>query len=81
MRIPEESCTVTISTQPFGPTPRSVIRGTFSEMPGLRLSAEQAVRFFSMDRATCVRALDDLAADGFLDLDPFGRYRRTHVIC
>jgi hypothetical protein len=80
MRITEEPCTVTISALPLGPTPRSVIRGTFGEMPGLRLSAAQAVRFFSMDRDTCIGALDHLTAEGFLELDAFGRYRRTHVI-
>ena len=51
------------------------IRGEFREMPGLRLSLEQAMRLWSLDRATCVDALTQLRSARFLDLDTNGRYR------
>jgi len=34
------------------------IRGEFLEMPGLRLTCEQAQRLYGLDRALCQRALD-----------------------
>ena len=44
--------------------------GTYREMPGLKLRAEQAVRLFGLDAKTCTALLRDLVADGYL--------RRTH---
>jgi hypothetical protein len=54
------------------------IRGEFREMPGLRLSLEQAMRLWSLDRAACVDALTELRSAKFLDVDPNGRYRLAH---
>ena len=54
------------------------IRGEFREMPGLRLSLEQAMRLWSLDRATCVDALTELRSARFLEIDPNGRYRLAH---
>jgi DNA-binding IclR family transcriptional regulator len=73
-----ESCTTTVFT-PF----RQMellrrVRGEFKEMPGLRLSLEQAMRLWSLDRATCVEVLSQLQAARFLELDPHGRYRLAH---
>jgi len=42
------------------------IRGEFLEMPGLRLTCEQAQRLYGLDRALCQRALDWLVDAGFL---------------
>lgn len=42
------------------------IRGEFSEMPGLRLTFEQACRLWHMDAATCHTVLEALVAERFL---------------
>ena len=42
------------------------IRGEFLEMPGLRLTCEQAQRLYGLDRAVCQRALDWLVDARFL---------------
>lgn len=74
----QESCTTTVFT-PFRQMELlSRIRGEFREMPGLRLSLEQAMRLWSLDRGTCVDALNQLRSTRFLELDPHGRYRLTH---
>ena len=74
----QESCTTTVFT-PFRQMELlSRIRGEFREMPGLRLSLDQAMRLWSLDRATCVDVLNQLKTTKFLDLDPNGRYRLAH---
>ncbi len=74
----QESCTTTLFT-PFRQMELlSRVRGEFREMPGLRLSLEQAMRLWSLDRATCVQMLNDLRTTRFLDLDSNGRYRLAH---
>jgi len=42
------------------------IRGEFLELPGLRLTCEQAQRLYDLDRAVCQRALDWLVEARFL---------------
>ncbi len=73
-----EPCTVYV----FDRSPASAlelrIRGEFREMPGMRLKAEQAMRLWSIDHATCQQALDDLVREGFLQRDAMGRYARAH---
>jgi hypothetical protein len=44
----------------------SRIRGEFLEMPGLRLTCQQAQRLHGLDQALCQRALDRLVGAGFL---------------
>lgn len=74
----QESCTTTVFT-PFRQMELlSRVRGEFREMPGLRLSLEQAMRLWSLDRATCVSVLDQLRSTKFLALDSNGRYRLAH---
>ena len=74
----QEPCTTTVFT-PFRQMELlSRIRGEFREMPGLRLSMEQAMRLWSLDRATCVDVLNELKERKFLDLDSNGRYRLAH---
>jgi hypothetical protein len=52
------------------------IRGEYLEMPGLRLTIEQAVRLWQMDAATCNSALMRLVADRFLTRTRHGAYVR-----
>lgn len=73
-----EPCTVYV----FHRSPESAlelrIRGEYREMPAMRLRAEQAMRLWHIDRATCERALDDLVREGFLQRDGAGRYARSN---
>jgi DNA-binding GntR family transcriptional regulator len=52
------------------------IRGEFLEMPGLRLTCEQAQRLYGLDRAVCQRALDRLVAARFLCVTANRNYAR-----
>ena len=54
------------------------VRGEFREMPGMRLTLDQAVRLWSLDRQTCQSMLDALVASHYLELDGTGRYRKAH---
>jgi Fic family protein len=67
-------------TTPRRATPEEQIEsrvlGEFLEMPGLRLSFEQARRLWGLDEATCARVLDALVARGFLTRDAKGAYGR-----
>jgi DNA-binding IclR family transcriptional regulator len=74
----QECCTTTVFT-PFRTMElMNRIRGEFREMPGLRLTLEQAMRLWSLDRATCVEVLNQLRSTKFLELDLNGRYRLAH---
>jgi Fic family protein len=42
------------------------IREEFEEAPGLRLTANQAARFWGLDLQTCEAVLDELRRAGFL---------------
>lgn len=42
------------------------VRGEFNEMPGLRLTPEQAARLLGLDRKACDEVLDRLVAASFL---------------
>jgi hypothetical protein len=52
------------------------IRGEFLEMPGLRLTPQQAARLWALDRATSELVLDQLASAGFLARTREGAYLR-----
>jgi DNA-binding GntR family transcriptional regulator len=52
------------------------IRGEFREMPGLRLTIEQAARLWHIDAATCAAALMRLCAERFLTRTRHGAYVR-----
>jgi DNA-binding IclR family transcriptional regulator len=54
------------------------VRSEFNEMPGLRLTADQAMRLWALDGPTCHRVLDSLVVARFLAQDINGRYRRAH---
>ena len=50
------------------------VRGEYREMPGMRLTIEQAMRLWDLDRQTCSRLLASLVAAEFLKVDGDGRY-------
>jgi DNA-binding GntR family transcriptional regulator len=53
------------------------IRGEFIEMPGLRLTIEQAARLWHVDAATCAEALMRLVGEHFLLRTRSGAYVRA----
>lgn len=54
------------------------VRSEFREMPGMRLTLDQASRLWTLDRGACARVLENLIAARFLELDDNGRYRKAH---
>lgn len=52
----------------------SRIRGEFTEMPGLKLSFQQACRLWNLSASACREALDALRAEGFLYQTPSGAF-------
>ena len=52
------------------------IRGEYLEMPGLRLTFEQAQRLFGVDPTLCKKLLDALVEAKFLCVKPGGAYAR-----
>jgi hypothetical protein len=53
------------------------VRGEFLEMPGLRLTPQQASRLWAVDRVTSEFLLDRLTSSGFLARTREGAYLRT----
>ena len=45
----------------------------------MRLTIEQAMRLWNIDRQTCAALLNSLVASHFLEIDSFGRYRKAHT--
>ncbi len=52
------------------------IRAEFLEMPGLRVTRDQAQRLCGVERAACQRVLDALVDTKFLCVKPNGTYAR-----
>jgi hypothetical protein len=52
-----------------------VIREEFEEAPGLRISVEEAARFWDLDEETCAQVLARLLSAGFLAKGVDDRYR------
>ena len=50
----------------------------YIEMPGLRLTREQARRFWSVDDVICAQLLDSMVSARLLVRDADGRYARRH---
>jgi len=57
--------------------PAHRIYSEYLEMPGLRLTSEQAQRLLGIDAAVCTNALELLVNAGFLRLTPTGQYVRV----
>jgi len=72
------SCSVSIP-YPFDHLQiRRRVRAEFAEMPGMRVTLEQAMRLWSLNRETCESAIGELMASHFLERDAHGRYKRAH---
>ena len=52
------------------------IKGEYLEMPGLRLTCQQAQRLWGLDLETCTKLLSALVDLRFLFCAPDGRYTR-----
>jgi hypothetical protein len=72
-----EPCTITLFSTSTDDNLLRRARGEYREMPGLRLTLDQAMRLWDLDRRTCVRLLDSLVASHYLEIDGTGRYRKT----
>ena len=55
------------------------IRGEYTEMPGLRLTLEQACRLWQLGLDDCVRVLDALVTEGFLSRTIDGAFISLHT--
>jgi hypothetical protein len=53
------------------------ISGEYLEMPGLRLTCEQAQRLWGLDHDTCSELLTELVRSSFLARSHDGRYARV----
>lgn len=53
------------------------VRGEYLEMPGLRLTLDQARRLWNLEAQTCREVLGTLIDDGFLARGTDGRYARS----
>ena len=55
------------------------VRSEFKEMPGMRLTLDQAMRLWDLDRPTCCAVLESLVASHFLQQDRNGRFAKAHA--
>ena len=67
------------STHRHTPSFELVIRAMreFDDLPTLRLTLEQAMRLFSLDRTACREVLDAMVDQQILHCDRSGRYSRA----
>jgi len=77
-RNPHEPCTVMLFRTSKEDLLLRRARGEYREMPGLRLTIEQAMRLWDLDRQTCLKVLNSLVASHYLAIDGSGRYRTAH---
>lgn len=73
-----ETCTVLIFKDREDEALLRRIRGEYGEMPGMRLTEDQAMRLWALDRPTCRRVLDALVASHYLEQDHSGQFARAH---
>jgi len=64
----------TVTTPGLTPQLLARIRGQYREMPGLRLTLQQARRLLGLDTMTCAAALAVLERAGFLATTRDGRF-------
>jgi hypothetical protein len=73
-----DQCTVTLFRTSREDLLLRRVRAEFNEMPGMRLTLDQAMRYWTIDRPTCTSLFDSLVNARFLERDATGRYRKTH---
>jgi hypothetical protein len=73
-----EPCTVMLFRTSHEDALLRRVRGEFREMPGMRLTIDQAARLWTLDRQACSQLFASLVASHFLVVDEHGRYRMTH---
>ena len=73
-----EPCTVTLFKSASEDALLRRVRGEYREMPGMRLTIEQAMRLWNIDRQACASVFNSLIASHFLEMDGFGRFRKAH---
>jgi hypothetical protein len=73
-----EPCTITIGHSFADEALMRRVCGEYREMPGMRLTVDQAMRLWMLDRRTCSGVLDSLVAARFLEQDSNGRYAKAH---
>ena len=57
----------------------SIVRGEFTEIPGLHLTKPQVRRLWGLDSTTCDALLDTLIDIRFLKVTPTGMYARSDL--
>ena len=70
-----EPCTITLFRKDGHDALLRRVRGEYREMPAMRLTFEQAMRLWNIDRQACATVLNSLVASRYLEIDGFGRYR------
>jgi hypothetical protein len=73
-----EPCTTYVFPRSADADLKRRIQAEFREMPGMRLSGDQAARLWTLDRAKCDDILSELVDSGFLRRDQFNRYALAH---
>ena len=73
-----EPCTIVLFRTSTEDALLARARGEYREMPGMRLTIEQAMRLWDLDRQTCQSLLSSLVEARFLEVDALGRYRKAH---
>ena len=76
--VPREVGTAAMPRDGVNDTLLQRVQGEFWEMPGMRLTLEQAMRLWALDCRTCIGILEALVAAHFLERDLNGRYARAH---
>ena len=74
-----DKCTVLIFRRDADEGLLRRIRGEYREMPGMRLTEDQAMRLWALDRPTCRKVLDSLVASHFLEQDHSGQFAMAHA--
>ena len=74
----QEPCTVMVHGTFADDNLMRRVRSEFREMPGMRLTLDQACRLWSLDRDRCAGVMATLVAGKFLEVDGNGRYRKAH---
>lgn len=78
-RTTHEPCTVMLFRTSNEDALLRRARGEYREMPGMRLTINQAMRLWDLDRQTCEWLFNSLVDAQLLTIDVSGRYRKVHT--